>query len=218
MQIPTRLQETMNKQAAALLIFTRSPVEGQVKTRLIPQWGTHGALLLYQDLIKTTIEMAKRSSIDDIFIYRTPGSDSPFLQSCSVHYELPVKEQEGNDLGERMHNAVNAHLKSHRNVLVIGCDCPELREEDIQDAVTMLQNDVDIVLGPSEDGGYYLIGMKQEYPEVFTGIDWGTSRVKQQTLRQINNLGLSIKELEMKWDVDRPEDVFRYMRKQAEIT
>ena len=137
----------MNKKAAALLIFTKSPVEGKVKTRLIPQWGTQGALLLYQDMIKATLEMAKRSSIEDIYIYRTPGGESPFLQSCSIHYELPLMEQQGDDLGERMHNAILEHLMSHDSVLIIGCDCPELREKDIHDAVSVLHGGVDVVIG-----------------------------------------------------------------------
>jgi rSAM/selenodomain-associated transferase 1 len=203
--------ETMSKRSVALLIFTKSPVEGHVKTRLIPQWGSHGALLLYQDMIKATIEMTQRSSIEDIIIYRTPGDESPFLQSCSIHYELPLMEQHGPDLGDRMHNAIHEHLKTHESVIIIGCDCPELSEEELHKTIKGLNTDADIVLGPCEDGGYYLMGMNQEYPELFSGIDWGTSDVMEQTRKRINSLGLNSCELDIKWDVDRPEDVFRYM-------
>ncbi len=201
----------MNKKNAALLIFTKSPVEGHVKTRLIPQWGTHGALLIYQDMIKATLEMAIQSDVEDIFIYTTPDCDSAFLQTCSTKYDLPVTHQMGDDLGARMHNAIVENLDAHSSVIIIGCDCPELRAEDIHTALAVLNNEKDVVIGPSEDGGYYLIGLNQPYPQLFTEIDWGTSQVMKQTRKRMAELDLDVTELARKWDVDRPEDVFRYM-------
>jgi glycosyltransferase A (GT-A) superfamily protein (DUF2064 family) len=114
-----------------------------------------------------------------------------------------------------MHNAIVENLNLHSSVLIIGCDCPELGIQDLHDAITALKHDKDVVIGPSEDGGYYLIGMNHDYPELFTGIEWGSANVIDQTRRRTVDLELNITELDMKWDVDRPEDVYRYMRLQG---
>ena len=205
----------MTKKDTALLVFTKTPVEGQVKTRLIPIWGTQGALMLYKDLLKSTLETAIASEIEDICLYCTPDKNEPFIQFCSTHYEVDLGLQEGHDLGDKMYNAFTEYLRQYNKVIIIGCDCPGMNREDIKLATKKLSEGVDIVLGPSEDGGYYLIGMGKSHRELFEDISWGTSSVLDETRVKIARLQLECYELKEKWDLDRPEDVYRYFEKTA---
>ncbi|NNE37284.1 MAG: glycosyltransferase [Gammaproteobacteria bacterium] len=202
----------MSNRNNALIIFSKNPVEGKVKTRLVPEWGSEGALKIYKDLLKKTIETVKQSEISDIYIYCTPNLEDSYLQFCSSQYELKLELQKGKDLGERMANAIHDMTQKYSNVIIVGCDCPELSYKDINLAAEKLNVDFDLVLGPSEDGGYYLIGMNNYFPEVFQDIDWGTGSVLSETRRHISEQGLMVYELDTKWDLDRPEDVHRYFR------
>lgn len=206
----------MSNNKIALVIFTKSPVEGEVKTRLIPEWGTQGALLLYHDMIKSTLETARDSEIEDISIYSTADINEPFLQSCARIYEIEIREQQGADLGQRLKNAFHDKLGQADAVVIIGCDCPCLKPQDLLMAIEKLQNGHDVVIGPTEDGGYYLVGLSRECPELFENVNWGTPSVLTETRKRIQDLGLSVMELEEKWDVDRPEDVYRYMSTQGQ--
>ena len=202
----------MNKKNSAVIIFSKNPVEGCVKTRLIPEWGTEGALHLYKDVLKKTIESVRQSDIDDIYIYCTPDLDNSFLQFCSRQYDLKLVLQQGNNLGERMSNAFVRILKEYSRAIIVGCDCPELSSRDINIANEKLKSKCDIVIGPAEDGGYYLIGMQEPHPEVFENINWGCDSVLADTRNHIETNNLKPFELEQRWDLDRPEDVHRYFR------
>jgi rSAM/selenodomain-associated transferase 1 len=202
----------MNSEDNAILIFSKNPVEGEVKTRLIPEWGTEGALKIYKDILKKTIETVKQSDVSGIYLFCTPDLDNPFLKFCSLQYELKLELQQGNNLGERMANAIQSVLQQFANVVIIGSDCPELTCNDINLAFDKLNKKYDLVLGPSEDGGYYLIGMNGDYPDIFQGINWGSNNVLSMTRERIKLHHLNAYELEAKWDLDRPEDVHRYFR------
>lgn len=202
----------MSNKKSALLIFSKNPVEGKVKTRLIPELGTEGALHLYKDVLKKTIESVKQSKASDFYLFCTPVLDDPFLQFCSRQYDLILELQNGDDLGDRMSNAISKVLKQSSNVIIVGCDCPELTYRDINIALEKLTCGIDVVLGPSEDGGYYLIGMNKLHEELFQNIQWGKDSVLADTREIIETHNLTAYELEMKWDLDRPEDVHRYFR------
>jgi len=130
----------MNKENSAIIIFTKNPVEGHVKTRLIPEWGTEGALHLYKDILKKTIESVKQSEIDHIYIYCTPDLENPYLQFCSRQYEIDLVLQRGSNLGERMNNAFVEILNQYSHAIIVGCDCPELNSQDINIANEKLIN------------------------------------------------------------------------------
>jgi hypothetical protein len=192
------------------VVFSKTPVEGKVKTRLIPNWGTEGAMMLYKDLLKATLETVKASIVEDIYLYCTPEKDDSFIQFCARHFEIGLGIQVGADLGERMLNAFETLFRQYRKVIIVGCDCPGLSVGDIRIAVEKLSDGIEIVLGPSEDGGYYLLGMSRFEKGVFEGIAWGGPSVLEDTRKAISTLQLSKFELKEKWDVDRPEDVYRY--------
>ena len=208
-------QNNMNKENSAIIIFTKNPVEGHVKTRLIPEWGTEGALHLYKDILKKTIESVKQSEIDHIYIYCTPDLENPYLQFCSRQYEIDLVLQRGSNLGERMNNAFVEILNQYSHAIIVGCDCPELNSQDINIANEKLKNEFDIVIGPAEDGGYYLIGMHEPHPEVFENINWGCDSVLDDTRNHISSNDLKSFELEQKWDLDMPDDVHRYFRSRS---
>ncbi len=180
-----------------LIIFARPPVEGKVKKRLAATLGQAAALRIYRKLLKHTFTLANQAGTP----CRTYYAEQP-----PAHTEQPYTLQQGHELGERMLHAFRKELKNFERVCLIGSDCPYIRPEDLQAAFDALTNH-DVVLGPASDGGYYLIALKQPLATLFTGIDWGTDRVLQQTLEVCRQQGYSFYLLNTYSDVDRPEDI-----------
>ncbi len=124
---------------------------------------------------------------------------------------MTLHKQEGTDLGERMYNGAARALdeRGADAVVIIGTDCPALDVAYLRGALEKLR-DHDAVIGPAEDGGYGLIGLRRADPGVFAGIEWGTDTVCAETCRRFNAAGLFWSLLPRLWDVDRPEDLDRY--------
>jgi uncharacterized protein len=191
-----------------LIIFTRYPTPGNVKTRLISAVGAVGAALFHRQM---TIQVVDRS--------RALPSDVPV--KIAVHFDgdndrqmsdwlgtdLAYYSQGDGDVGERMARSFTTACQSNGSVVLIGTDCPELTTEILAKAFDLLQSGRDLVLGGAVDGGYYLIGMRDYHPELFVDIDWSTDRVLQQTVAIANHLNLSIGYLPTLTDIDRPEDL-----------
>ena len=106
-----------------------------------------------------------------------------------------------------MHHALRSALRRHRSAILIGADCPSLTAADLRRAVRWLRGGADLVLAPAEDGGYALIGARRISSRVFANVEWGSSSVMAQTIRNLE--GLSYRLLRTVWDVDRPEDLER---------
>jgi len=111
-----------------------------------------------------------------------------------------------------MAQALSKTLKITSKVLLVGTDCPSLTADDLREAADVLQRGIDAVIGPAEDGGYVLIGLRQYNPDLFTCISWGTGFVLDQTRDRLRRLGWKWHELSKHWDVDRPQDVERMKR------
>jgi len=201
----------MNKRPCALIVFCKAPVPGRVKTRLIPELGADGAAAFFMKLARGTFETARQSAIQDIYLYCSPDTDHPFFQRCAADYRLLLRPQQGRDLGERMAGAFAGLLSRYRSAVLIGCDCPELTAADLDTAAGKLAAGSEIVLGPSEDGGYYLIGMTRDHPELFEDLQWGLPDVLVKTRERIAASGLDLAELPLRWDVDRPNDLYRFL-------
>ena len=186
-----------NMQKSLLIIFTRTPEIGKVKRRLAIKFGDAKALEIHNKLFANTLDVANTSNISNkIYLSEEPESAMPF------NYQVQL----GNDLGERMHNAILNELKHFDKVCLIGSDCLSLNSSDIENAFIKLDS-TDIVIGPAVDGGYYLIGMKKPQPMLFSGIYWGTSSVLKKTLEKCANEKLLVDQLKLYNDIDRPEDV-----------
>jgi len=200
----------MNNGCCAVLVFTKTPIPGSVKSRLVPALGEAAVTELYESLIHQTLATATRSEVGDTELWCWPTTDHPFLMGCAANFEVPLFTQRGDNLGERMHLAFGQRLRSYTHVILIGCDCPTLTEHDLRAAADSLLNGADVVLGPAEDGGYYLIGLRSACRDLFVGVEWGSPNVLETTREVVASLGLHCVELAEHWDLDRPEDLARY--------
>ncbi len=194
-----------------LLIFSKYPVAGKAKTRLIPALGAEVAAQLHWRLAESAIDIARSWSrqisrnTTRVTVHYTGAEEKDF---CSwLGSDLDYQEQPAGDLGRRMRFAFESAFECGiKHIIGIGTDVPALTAVILQQADKNLK-DHDVVLGPAADGGYYLIGMNSFHPELFVGIDWGTGLVYEQTLEICTHLNLRIAELPMLNDIDRPEDL-----------
>ena len=193
----------MTKQA--LLIFAKNPKAGKVKTRLAATIGTDAALYVYKQLVEHTVSVTNCLPVDKIVFY----SDFVFDEDAwnTEHYLKQL--QNGKDLGERMNNAFASTFKNgYDRIVIIGTDCPALNAEIIMNAFACLDK-YDVVIGPAEDGGYYLLGLKQLCSEVFENIPWSTSTVFDDTTRKCAALQLTYGLLPVLNDIDEENDLLK---------
>ena len=202
----------MNTLESRLIVFARAPVPGRVKTRLIPCLGAAGAAALYKQLVLHTLTIATDARVGLVDLWCTPSLKHPFFLQCAQKFQMRLFNQIEGDLGSRMAHALNETLKRVPQALLIGTDCPSLTVDDLREAVDNLQHGIDAVVGPAEDGGYVMIGLRQYAPDLFTRISWGTESVLNQTRSRLRELGWKWHELSERWDVDRPEDLDRLKR------
>ena len=188
-------------------ILARSPVPGQVKTRLIPLLGAEGAAGLQAWMLQRAVATALAADVGPVTLWCEGDPGQRDVIRCRELGPLSVRPQVAGDLGRRMLAAVEESPIA-AGTLVIGTDCPVLSAEHLREAARSL-TDHDAVLIPVEDGGYVLIGMKAAAAGAFAGIDWSTPQVMAQTRRSLAALGWRWTELAMLWDVDRAEDVER---------
>lgn len=195
----------------ALLVFTRAPIPGQTKTRLIPCLGAQGAAEFHQTVLRLMLVEAKASDFATVEIWSTTENIHPFLKQCASDYSCVLNIQQGHDLGERMHNATKARLEDNEFVVIIGSDCPAITTDILNQAYQSLANGKDAVLGFAKDGGYYLIGLKTPQLEIFQNITWGEADVAQITRQKFARLKLDFLGLVELNDIDTPEDYQRYI-------
>ena len=191
---------------SALLVFTRAPVPGHTKTRLIPLLGAQGAADFHQTVLQSTLAEANVSDFETVEIWCTTENVHPFLKQCSLDYSSAMKIQQGSDLGEKMHHATETALAENRFVVLIGSDCPAITTDILNQSCLHLSNGKDAVLGPASDGGYYLIGLKEPNTGIFQDIEWGKGDVAERTRQNFARMGLDYVELEELGDIDTPED------------
>ena len=165
-----------------LIIFVKAPRPGTVKTRLAHSLGGNKAAAAYAQLVETLVKNLSR--LKHVELRHTPDDAEeeirPWLQSA-----WEARPQGGGDLGARMEAAfAEAFARGARRVVLIGSDCPEIKRGDIQEAHVKLKTH-EVVLGPSLDGGYWLIGLNRPWRELFQGIPWSSSQVLGETLEKV---------------------------------
>ncbi|WP_034886750.1 TIGR04282 family arsenosugar biosynthesis glycosyltransferase [Gillisia sp. Hel_I_29] len=184
-----------------LLIFTRNPELGKVKTRLAKDVGDETALEIYKFLIEHTVNVTKDLSVEKEVHYSVKIRENDLWDNTIFSKKL----QQGEDLGERMQYAFEQGFKAgYQNIIIIGSDLYDLNKQDIEEAIVDLQ-EYDAVVGPAEDGGYYLLGMNFLTSQVFKNKNWGTDSVLQDTLKDLKYK--NVKLLEPRNDVDYLEDI-----------
>jgi rSAM/selenodomain-associated transferase 1 len=195
---------------AVLMIFCKAPVPGQVKTRLMPELTPEQAAELHIELSTKTLQRATQSHLCPVQLWCTPTTDHGFFTASAATYPITLRQQQGTDLGERMHRAFCSALAGYSHAVLMGCDCPSLTEQDLEQALTALNQENEVVLAPAEDGGYVLIGLNRPRPELFDNMQWGTELVLEQTRNRIERYKFRCHELSEQWDLDTAEDLERY--------
>ncbi len=198
---------------ARILIFAKAPEPGYAKTRLIPALGAEGAADLYKTLLKKTIRLVAAADLSPIQLWCTPTSEHTFFQQLSQN-NLSLHEQSGANLGERMYHAANYALNESEMILLIGADCPLLSSTHLSQSLQWLMDGNDAVVGPAEDGGYVLLGLRRNEAMLFENMPWGGDQVLKLTQKRLANLGWCWKELAPLWDLDRPADFDRWQLQQ----
>jgi len=189
-----------------LIIFAKTPEPGRVKTRLLPILSPVEAASLHESFILDTLSYTKPLPLQRAMAC-TPTPDHPFFRQCTVEPPLLFVQQEGKDLGERMKHAMEwGFSKGFEKILLIGSDTPTLPARFIQEGLHLLDTRP-WVIGPSTDGGYYLIGGKAPLPGLFSGIRWGTDEVLIKTLEKLERQKTSCHLLPFFYDIDRPKDL-----------
>lgn len=182
----------------ALIIFVKNPIEGQVKTRLAKTIGNNAAVTVYKQLLQHTFSIT-RNLVVDKFVFYADSINNNDLWLGNIYQK---QEQKGNDLGERMKNAFELIFNSgYEKTIIIGSDCYELTQQILEEAFDGLMI-ADAIIGPCNDGGYYLLGMKQLIPELFDGIQWSTDEVLITTKKVLQDLQLQFELLPTLNDVD----------------
>lgn len=196
-----------------LIVFTRYPEVGKTKTRLIPALGAAGAATLQRQMTEFTLKQVEKlvqrrqGGLNSLSVeIRFAGGDRTLMQDW-LGSRWSYQPQATGDLGEKLQQAFQAAFEAgSQRIVTIGIDCPELDAVTLAQAFQALQEH-DLVLGPATDGGYYLIGLRSLMPALFSGVDWGTERVFQQTMAVAESKGVAIATLTPLTDVDRPEDL-----------
>ena len=185
-----------------LIIFTKNPVLGKVKTRLAKDTGAESALKVYENLVDRTAHIVKETTTDRTVFY------SDFIPEKDIWNATFSFIQEGTDLGDRMKNAFEwAFNKKYDRIIIIGTDLWDLTPCDIHNAFSAL-NKHDAVVGPSSDGGYYLLGLTQPIPNIFNHKKWSTATVLKHTLKDLEPYATQI--LPEKTDIDYYEDLLQF--------
>jgi rSAM/selenodomain-associated transferase 1 len=193
------------KQDNLLIIFVKNAIPGKVKTRLAKTMGEQKAMEVYQQLLKYTHKATHKLPMDKAVYY----SDS--IETDDIWNTGDYKKfmQEGSDLGKRMLNAFKAGFsKNYKKVIIIGSDCPEITSKIITEAFDALPQN-NFVIGPTHDGGYYLLGMSSLYAILFKNKRWSSDEVLHDTLVDIRNMNGSYKLLKELTDVDTENDLMQ---------
>lgn len=190
-------------QKEAIIIFLKYPELGRSKTRLAATIGNEKALQVYKELLDHTYLISKELNIDKYLFYdKVTAKKMPWdKEKYHTAYQLD------GDLGLRMSNAFEQLFnKGYERVVIIGSDCYELTQEIIEEAFQILKNK-EVVIGPAKDGGYYLLGLTQFIPQLFSGVKWSTEEVFPATVKALDRLGISHAITPVLSDIDVYEDL-----------
>jgi hypothetical protein len=192
-----------DKSDRLLIVFSKNPMAGCVKTRLAASIGDREALEVYETLRSLTGQAAAKAESERAIFYSDFLPETDLLLTGNAEAHL----QEGNDLGERMHRAfLKGFGLGFRQIVLIGTDCPALSTFLIDRAFECLTGD-DVVMGPARDGGFYLVGMNSPLPELFLDRAWSTKEVLNDSLRIIREHRLSCELLPALSDIDTIDDL-----------
>lgn len=196
----------MKTSVCPIVVLAKTPLAGFAKSRLIPALGAEGAAALAEQLLRRTVREANAARVGPVELCGTPDIDGPLFQELQQLHGVQLTKQIGADLGERMARALNRWVWSNGRCILIGTDAPAVDAKVLQRAAAALDR-ADCVFVPAYDGGYALVGLRQEVPCIFTKIDWSTPSVMETTRERVLDSGLSLVELDAVHDIDEPADL-----------
>ncbi|MFT4738770.1 MAG: rSAM/selenodomain-associated transferase 1 [Cyclobacteriaceae bacterium] len=187
-----------------LIVFVKNLIPGMVKTRLAKDIGQDMAMEVYKELVSFTAEISdKVKNVDKAVYYSLYVEMWDFFND--EKYQKSI--QQGNDLGQRMLNAFyDAFEEGYEKVVLIGSDTPDISKKLIIEAYAKL-DDSDVVVGPAEDGGYYLIGMKDAHKELFEGMTYSHADVYQELMETAEDMSLKVSTIQTLFDIDTVDDM-----------
>lgn len=187
--------------------MAKAPLPGYAKTRLIPALSAASAARLHRQLTLRTLATVRAAGLGPVTLWCAPDLRQRFFRALQRRCGIELRVQPEADLGQRM-----AHIFAagdSQPLLLIGSDCPVLTPEHLRQAALALQS-ADAAFITTEDGGYYLVGLRRPAPELFAGIAWSTPQVMAQTRERLAALGLRWQEVTQLWDIDDPADLARW--------
>lgn len=203
----------MRSEAIDIAVMAKAPVAGYAKTRLIAALGAAGAARLQRELTLRTLATARAAALGTVTLWCAPDPRQRFFRALQQQFGIELRAQPEADLGQRM-----AHIfamAGGRPLLLIGSDCPVLEPDHLRQAALALQA-ADAVFITTEDGGYYLVGLRRPAPGLFAGIAWSTPQVMAQTQERLAELGLRWQDVARLWDIDSAADLARWRTLSAE--
>ena len=190
---------------SCLVQFAKAPILGRVKTRMEPALGKTGCLKLHCALVAHQFYLQREALVSNFELWCT--AEHNFFDQLVDGTNVPIRMQQGVDLGERMYKVFVDRLRQYSHVIIIGSDCPSLDGEYVAEALSRLQQGIPAVFGPAEDGGYVLIGLNNTNAMLFDGVCWGSDQVMEQTRERLKGLGWQWDELPTLPDIDCPDDL-----------
>ena len=195
-----------------LIVFAREPVAGQVKTRLQPNYSPEKAAEIAAFMIRATVELAVTAWPGDVRLYAWPDIDHPLFRQLADEFHIQLAPQSEGDLGAKMLDALRQGIARQGAAAVMGCDVPHCGWDVIDQANHWLARGKNI-LGPTEDGGYYLMGLQEARAELFDEMPWGSDKVLELTLARAEKLGIEFDLLKKLRDVDTARDLWLIAQK-----
>lgn len=198
-----------------LVQFAKWPETGKVKTRLGKTLGDEAAkdvhiTLMTHVLSRTQGQGSWHNLVSFSALPQSFPDELSSFESLLRANHVQLSEQVSGDLGDKLQGAFSHHLQKYEKVVVVGSDCPTIDAAYVSEAFAAL-NKHDLVLGPAEDGGYVLIGLKRAAADLFNEVPWGSAAVRRTTIENASHLGMSVGLLAMAWDVDEQADYERYL-------
>lgn len=191
----------------AIILFTRVPQAGKTKTRMMPYLTAEECKRLHICFLQDVRQQCQKTQADLLISYTPAGADNEQKLRTIFGIQADYFPQEGNTLGEKMYHAIERVLsQGYESCILIGADIPEIKAEHLTEAFAVL-TEKDIVFGRTEDGGYYLVGMKQPIPQAFGLSEYGHSKVLEQTVQQLQATGFSVGYAKTLSDLDTPDDL-----------
>jgi rSAM/selenodomain-associated transferase 1 len=195
---------------SCVVVYGRQPIPGRVKTRLAASIGDEAAAAVYGALLVRSIQQAVLSGLHTVLAL----SEEP-VAGWQPPTGLALELQRGADLGERLRDTFDRRFsEGWARVVIVGSDCPGMTAEHIRSAVATLER-FPTVLGPAEDGGYWLIGQRPPGADLFSGIPWSTRAVMEETRTRLRSSGIGWSEIDRLADIDTVEDVARVVASEA---